>query len=343
MNEDLIFFSYNRKDGQFALRLANDLIANRLNPWVDQLNIQPSQRWDAAVEEALVKAQCFLIVLSPHSAKSENVLDEVNFALKKGKKIIPVLIKECEIPFRLERIQYIDFTKNYSSALKQLFLELGGSPTSPIITKETKSKSWYAIALITLVASLGAIFYFQSNPDDTKIIPEPEHSFDSVPDKVDVVKDTSFNIVIPDKEVLQWDTAHINDYARYYGKHYELVEGGVGIVQIRLYKDTLFELISHVEASIQSDSFPHKLTGDVILNFTIEDASSVPLLNTVKNIYPRKTDLRINSETQGLPAITDIHVSLLEIKQFSSRGIYLEIAFKVDGTSRTDRLNFQTY
>jgi len=37
-------------------------------------------------------------------------MDEVSYALEKGKHVIPILIKECQIPFRLKRLQYINFT-----------------------------------------------------------------------------------------------------------------------------------------------------------------------------------------------------------------------------------------
>ena len=60
--------------------------------------------------------------MSPESVSSENVIDEVAFALEKRKQIIPVFYRECEIPFRLRRIQYVDFrrTENYSSELREL-------------------------------------------------------------------------------------------------------------------------------------------------------------------------------------------------------------------------------
>jgi hypothetical protein len=69
--------------------------------WIDQLDIEPGMPWDREVEDALASCACLLVILSPVSVKSDNVRDEVSFALSKQKRIIPVLYRECEVPFRL--------------------------------------------------------------------------------------------------------------------------------------------------------------------------------------------------------------------------------------------------
>ena len=45
------FFSYSRDDSEFALRLAEDLKAAGAGVWIDQLDIQPGQRWARAMVE----------------------------------------------------------------------------------------------------------------------------------------------------------------------------------------------------------------------------------------------------------------------------------------------------
>ncbi len=61
-----------------------------------------------------------VVILSPASVESRNVMDEVAFALEEGKAIIPVVHKDCRIPFRLRRLQYVDFKSDHSAALKSL-------------------------------------------------------------------------------------------------------------------------------------------------------------------------------------------------------------------------------
>jgi hypothetical protein len=114
------FVSYSRADSAFALQVAKDLRASGAIIWLDQLDIKPGQRWDKSVEEALAGCPCMLIILSPDSVASTTVMDEVSFALEKGKAIIPVFHRECQIPFRLRRLQYVDFRNDYGNALTAL-------------------------------------------------------------------------------------------------------------------------------------------------------------------------------------------------------------------------------
>jgi photosystem II stability/assembly factor-like uncharacterized protein len=114
------FVSYSREDSEFVLRLAEDLKAAGANVWLDQLDVAPGQRWDRTVEDALQRCPRMLLILSPPSVNSDNVMDEVSFALEEGKTIIPILFKDCPIPFRLRRVQYIDFRTDYQRGLREL-------------------------------------------------------------------------------------------------------------------------------------------------------------------------------------------------------------------------------
>jgi hypothetical protein len=81
------FFSYSREDSKFALQLAQDLKAAGANVWIDQLDIDPGQEWDSAVEAAVTQAPRMLLILSPSSVKSRNVRNEIAFALDENKTI----------------------------------------------------------------------------------------------------------------------------------------------------------------------------------------------------------------------------------------------------------------
>ena len=121
------FFSYSREDSDFALRLAGDLKAVGASVWLDQLDIVPGQRWDRAVEAALANCPRMLVILSPASINSTNVMDEVSFALEEEKTVIPLIHKDCAIPFRLRRVQYVDFRRDYARALKELVKTLASN------------------------------------------------------------------------------------------------------------------------------------------------------------------------------------------------------------------------
>jgi hypothetical protein len=133
-----IFFSYSRLDSDFALQLAKDIRASGADIWIDQLDIQAGNHWDAAVEKALATSACVLVILTPSSTSSTNVMDEVSFALESGKKIIPVLLEDCLPPFRLRRLQRIDFTKDYKAGLAQLLVAI--EVPSPVKIEVTDGK-----------------------------------------------------------------------------------------------------------------------------------------------------------------------------------------------------------
>lgn len=125
MTTEKTFFSYSRTDSEFVLKLAKDLRNAGVQIWLDQLDIKGGSHWDSAIETALNSSPNLIAVLSSESVKSNNVMDEISFALESGKTVIPVLLQECNVPFRLRRLQRIDFTGDYQTALNQLLEVIG--------------------------------------------------------------------------------------------------------------------------------------------------------------------------------------------------------------------------
>lgn len=131
----LTFISYSRDNEDFALRLARELKTAGFSIWLDQLDIPAGARWDDALERALDACEIFMVILTPTSIASENVKDEIGFAIDHKKRILPVLLQEARVPLRLRRFQYIDFTsKSYDEgveAAKHLLGNLVNQPTTP--------------------------------------------------------------------------------------------------------------------------------------------------------------------------------------------------------------------
>lgn len=133
MKEAEYFFSYAREDSDFVLKLATELRTAGANLWLDQLDIMGGQRWDRSIEEALRTCEGMIVVLSPDSVASDNVMDEVSYALEQRKLVVPVVYRDCSIPFRLRRVQYIDFTHGFENGCVQLLRALGiQRPSQPM-------------------------------------------------------------------------------------------------------------------------------------------------------------------------------------------------------------------
>jgi len=114
---DKVFFSYSRADKDVAQKLLRELSANGIEFWLDQREIRG--RWDDEIEQAIQACSALLVVLTPNSARSKNVRDEISYALHLDKDVVPVMLTKCDVPFRIHRIQYVDFTGDYAAALER--------------------------------------------------------------------------------------------------------------------------------------------------------------------------------------------------------------------------------
>jgi hypothetical protein len=160
---DSYFLSYSRSDERFALRFAQDVRAQGVRMWVDQLDIRPSEHWDRAIERAVRDCRGIVVILSPRSVASDNVADEISFAIDSGKSVLPVMIEKCVLPLRITRMHLIDATASYDRALQQCLAELkhpdraGAAAGQPMQTTVPIGPEAVATAKQQLTAILGPI------------------------------------------------------------------------------------------------------------------------------------------------------------------------------------------
>src|SRR5207245_402786 len=121
--------------------LAKDLRAHAINMWVDQLDIRPSEHWDRAIERAVGNCRGLVVILSPRSVASDNVADEISFAIDSGKSVLPVMIEKCVLPLRITRMHLIDATGRYDKALQQCLTELKQADGGAVSASKTSVSS----------------------------------------------------------------------------------------------------------------------------------------------------------------------------------------------------------
>jgi hypothetical protein len=169
-----IFFSYSRVDGaDFSLRLAQDLKNAGFNVWIDQQDIRAGTEWDLEIEKALETCDCLLFIESEKSVVSNNVLDEVYYALDHRKKVIPVIYHDSKTPYRLQRLQHVDFSKNYDEGLASLIRELKGdfrsqpvlstSPLSSSPSPQRRKYIYFAGGFFLIAAVVLVLFLLKKN------------------------------------------------------------------------------------------------------------------------------------------------------------------------------------
>jgi hypothetical protein len=175
-----VFFSYSRDDGEaIATRLADELRSAGINVWLDQHDIRPGKAWDIEIEKALETSTCVLFIATPQSTTSTNVLNEVYYALEENKEVLPIIFSDCKIPFRLKRLQHIDFSEDYDLGLDRLIKTLtqvvrqnneekaqhNGAPPAIRTGKFSSANKIIGISISVIIAV--ALYFFvvnKSNP-----------------------------------------------------------------------------------------------------------------------------------------------------------------------------------
>lgn len=121
------FISYSRSESEFATKITKDLKRTSIKTWYDKENIPPGANWDKEIEKGIKECTHLLLIASPRSVASENVQDEISYALNNDKSVIPLIIEECDLPMRVHRAQWVDFQQDYKTAFKSLIERLGAS------------------------------------------------------------------------------------------------------------------------------------------------------------------------------------------------------------------------
>ncbi|MGD0012965.1 MAG: NB-ARC domain-containing protein [Bryobacteraceae bacterium] len=160
-----VFISYARSDGvQLAQRLHQDLSSEGFDVWLDTQGVASGKSWTEAVERAIDGCQVALALLTPGSYVSEICRAEQLRALRKGKRVIPLLGRlDAERPLHLEARQYRDFTED--SCYARRFEELLGDISSGAgVTLE----EMYRVTRITYVTAPPFIANYVDRPEAVK-------------------------------------------------------------------------------------------------------------------------------------------------------------------------------
>jgi len=120
-----IFISYSRKDLPFAQRIVDALASQGLDTWIDWKSIPKGEDWEQEIYRGIEEADAFLFMISPDSVQSEMCKKEIADAVKNGKRIIPIVIRDTDlkiIPTSISKLNWI-FGRNaqddFSNTIEQ--------------------------------------------------------------------------------------------------------------------------------------------------------------------------------------------------------------------------------
>ena len=122
---DHIFLSYSREDTPTMQRVRDDLRAQGLEVWTDEIMAPGDPSWQDTIEAAIDEAGCLVVILSPNAKKSRWVREEMRYAEAQDVRIFPLLARgssKRSVPFGFLTAQWIDIRldEDYTAGIKKL-------------------------------------------------------------------------------------------------------------------------------------------------------------------------------------------------------------------------------
>jgi adenylate cyclase len=118
-----IFISYSSKDREKADQLIELLSSAGLSVWIDRQGIDVATSWSGEIVDAIDQCKALVVLLSPASVASKNVVREVALAFEKNKKIFPLDLEPVtltrDLQYHLAGIQRASIT-NVESIIRTL-------------------------------------------------------------------------------------------------------------------------------------------------------------------------------------------------------------------------------
>ena len=96
-----VFVSYSHRDSVTVFQEIQELHQDGYRVWYDE-GIDPGNEWPEEVATALSRAAMFLVFVSGNSVASQNVRNEINFALNNRKPFLAIYLSETELPVGLQ-------------------------------------------------------------------------------------------------------------------------------------------------------------------------------------------------------------------------------------------------
>ncbi|WP_375559304.1 TIR domain-containing protein [Bernardetia sp. OM2101] len=91
-NFNNVFISYGRAESKaFAAKLHDDLCKRGYDVWFDQNDIPLGVDFQHQIDKGIEKADVFVFIIAPHAVKSVYCRKEIDLAVKRGKRIIPII------------------------------------------------------------------------------------------------------------------------------------------------------------------------------------------------------------------------------------------------------------
>jgi len=130
-----VFLSYAHEDEALVRKVQLRLQRNGFEVWMDKTDIQPGERWEGVIRQAVHDADCFVLCVTRCSVSKDGFFErELKEALEIWKsnldtdyRIVPALLENVQLPKELNQFQGVDLTtdKNWGRFTRALCLRNG--------------------------------------------------------------------------------------------------------------------------------------------------------------------------------------------------------------------------
>ena len=126
MSGTRIFISYAREDIAAARRVYNTLKDAGHQPWLDEMDLLPGQKWKISIQEAIENSRFFVALLSRRSvvrkgyvqAELSRALEELDSFPDSQTYLIPARLDNCEVPrHRLRELHWVDLFPDWDAGI----------------------------------------------------------------------------------------------------------------------------------------------------------------------------------------------------------------------------------
>jgi WD40 repeat protein len=132
-----VFLSHNSKDKPRVRHLAERLRNAGLRVWFDEWNIAFGEIISLKVDEGLEQSRVLLLCVSPNALASNWVALERSTAIHRdpsneGRRFVPLLLTDCDLPDNLRRYKYVDFREETDAAFAEVMLACQPDAAAPV-------------------------------------------------------------------------------------------------------------------------------------------------------------------------------------------------------------------
>lgn len=119
MNTTPIFISYAREDAEWVQAISTSLASKNIHAWVDTNALDYASLWQEEIEDAILRAQLIVVLVTPHFLDSLACRFEVERAERLRKRLLPVIdsrVEEHQIPAALNAYQWFKLDRDTDNA-----------------------------------------------------------------------------------------------------------------------------------------------------------------------------------------------------------------------------------